>query len=250
MDTLTGEVPVILFVPPVSLGVNFYREEIPALRENWLWMDFVVSKQIVTNSRKCKCISFLLWSILNYSQAYDNHKVLKNKLSRRNNNKCLSWVCDVNRKIRPEGHYSALLGLPHDAKQLSLMTFFYPHFTPFYTLILGVNIFASYNTLTTTLNHKTFINTSGQGFKNILCTINAAFTQDNTLTKTKVGGLCRKQTKRYMLEMYKPASIDTKDILLSDKRKFLLNISFINEIFGLTQCFPKRKNSSQLWSFF
>ena len=58
MYTLTREVPVILFVPAVSLGVNFYRKEIPALRENWLWMDFVVSKQIVTNtcSRKCKCV--------------------------------------------------------------------------------------------------------------------------------------------------------------------------------------------------
>ena len=63
--------------------------------------------------------------------------------------------------------------------------------------ILGINNFYVLDHLTTTLNHKTCINTSGQSLKKTLITINAVFTQDNNLSKTKEkagGGLCRKQT--------------------------------------------------------
>ena len=51
--------------------------------------------------------------------------------------------------------------------------------------------------LTTSLNHKTCINTSRQVLEKTLFTINAIFTQDNNLSKTKVEpkrGPCRKQT--------------------------------------------------------
>ena len=59
---------------------------------------------------------------------------------------------------------------------------------------LGSVIFAFDTTLTTTLNHNTCINTFGEGFKKTLFAINALFTKDNNLSKTKVGGLCRKQS--------------------------------------------------------
>ena len=59
---------------------------------------------------------------------------------------------------------------------------------------LGSVIFAFKTTLTATLNHITCINTFGEGFKKTLFAINAIFTKDNNLSKTKVGGLCRKQS--------------------------------------------------------
>ena len=59
---------------------------------------------------------------------------------------------------------------------------------------LGSVIFAFKNTLTTSLNHKTCINISGQGLKNNLFAIDVILTKDNSLSKTKVGGLCRKQS--------------------------------------------------------
>ena len=60
---------------------------------------------------------------------------------------------------------------------------------------LGSVIFAFKTTLTPTLNHITGINTFGEGFKKkTLFAINALFTKDNNLSKTKVGGLCRKQS--------------------------------------------------------
>ena len=45
-----------------------------------------------------------------------------------------------------------------------------------------------------TLRHKTRFNTSGQGFikKKTLFAINAIFTKDNNLSKTKVGGSLHK----------------------------------------------------------
>ena len=43
-----------------------------------------------------------------------------------------------------------------------------------------------------TLPHKTRFNTSGQGFKKTLFAINAIFTKDNNLSKTKVGGSLHK----------------------------------------------------------
>ena len=48
--------------------------------------------------------------------------------------------------------------------------------------------------LTTIINHKICINTSRQVLEKILFAINAIFTQDNNLSKTKVEGPCRKQT--------------------------------------------------------
>ena len=43
------------------------------------------------------------------------------------------------------------------------------------------------------LRHKTCFNTSGQGFlKKTLFAINAIFTKDNNLSKTKVGGSLHK----------------------------------------------------------
>ena len=46
--------------------------------------------------------------------------------------------------------------------------------------------------LTTTLNHKTCINTSRQVLEKTLFAINAIFTQDNNLSKTKVEGSLQK----------------------------------------------------------
>ena len=58
---------------------------------------------------------------------------------------------------------------------------------------LGSVIFAFKTTLTTTLNSITCINTFGHGLKKkTLFAINALFTKDNNLSKTKVGGSLQK----------------------------------------------------------
>ena len=51
--------------------------------------------------------------------------------------------------------------------------------------------------VSTTLNHKTCINTSRQVLEKTLFAINAVFTQDNNLSKPKVEG---SENKRYMFK--------------------------------------------------
>ena len=68
------------------------------------------------------------------------------------------------------------------------------HRNGFFHRYLGSVIFAFKTTLTTTLNRITCINTLDKVLKKTLFAINALFTKDNNLSKTKVGGLCRKQS--------------------------------------------------------
>ena len=107
--------------------------------------------------------------------------------------------------------------------------------------------------LTTTLNHKTCLdNTSRQVLEKTLFAINAIFTQDNNLSKTKVEGFLQKtnatcskcktnliltylhQSRRHLSSQ----SQKRESTILSDKNKLLPNISSVNENFGPTQCCP------------
>ena len=106
--------------------------------------------------------------------------------------------------------------------------------------------------LTTFLNRKTCINTSRQVLDKILFAINAIFTEDNNLSKTKVerslqktNATCSKcktnlkltylhRSRRYLSSQ----SQKRESTILSDKNKLLPNISSVNEIFGPTQCCP------------
>ena len=106
--------------------------------------------------------------------------------------------------------------------------------------------------LTTTLNHKTCINTSRQVLEKTLFAINAIFTQDNNLSKTKVEGSLQKtnatcskcKTNLILTYLHRSRrhsfsqSQKRESTILSDKNKLLPNISSVNEIFGPTQCFP------------
>ena len=106
--------------------------------------------------------------------------------------------------------------------------------------------------LTTTHNHKTCMNTSRQVLEKALFTINAIFTQDNNLSKTKVEGSVQKTNATYskcktnLMLTYlhrsrkhsSSQSQKRESTILSDKNKLLPNISCVNEIFGPTQCCP------------
>ena len=104
----------------------------------------------------------------------------------------------------------------------------------------------------TTLNHKTCINTSRQVLEKTLFAINAIFTQDNNLSKPKVEGslqttnaTCSKcKTNLILTYLHRSRrhlssqSQKRESTILSDKNKLLPNISSVNEIFGPTQCCP------------
>ena len=104
--------------------------------------------------------------------------------------------------------------------------------------------------LTTILNHKICINTSRQVLEKILFAINAIFTQDDNLSKTKVEGSLQKtnatcsKCKTNLILTYlhrsrrhsSSQSQKSESTILSDKNKLLPNISSVNEIFGPTQC--------------
>ena len=106
--------------------------------------------------------------------------------------------------------------------------------------------------LTTTLNHKTCMNTSRQVLEQTLFAINAIFTQDNNLSKTKVEGSLQKtnatssKCKTNLILTYlhrsrrhsSSQSQKRESTILSDKNKLRPNISSINEMFGPTQCCP------------
>ena len=104
--------------------------------------------------------------------------------------------------------------------------------------------------LTTILNHKTCINTSRQVLEKTLFAINAIFTQDNNLSKTKVEGSLQKPNATcskfktnliltYLHRSWRHSSSQSQkreSTILSYKNKLLPNISSVNEIFGPTQC--------------
>ena len=104
--------------------------------------------------------------------------------------------------------------------------------------------------LTIILNHKSCINTSRQVLEKTLFAINAIFTQDNNLSKTKVEGSLQKTnatcskcktnlTLTYLHWSRRHSSSQSQkceSTILSDKNKLLSNISSVNEIFGPTQC--------------
>ena len=106
--------------------------------------------------------------------------------------------------------------------------------------------------LITNLNHKTCINTSRKVSEKTLFPINAIFTQDNNLSKTKVEGSLQKTnatcskcyTNLILTYLHRPRrhsssqSQTRESTILSDKNKLLPNISSVNEIFGPTQCCP------------
>ena len=106
--------------------------------------------------------------------------------------------------------------------------------------------------VSTTLNHKTCINTSRQVLEKTLFAINAIFTQDNNLSKPKVEGSLQKTnatcskcitililTYLNRSRMHSSSQSQKREsTTLSDKNKLLPNISFVNEIFGPTQCCP------------
>ena len=106
--------------------------------------------------------------------------------------------------------------------------------------------------LTTILNHKTCINTSRQVLEKTLFAINAIFTQDNNLLKTKVEGsmqktnaTCSKCKTNLILTYFhrfrrhsSSQSQKRESTILSDKNKLLPNISSVNEFFGPTQYCP------------
>ena len=106
--------------------------------------------------------------------------------------------------------------------------------------------------VSTTLNHKTRINTSRQVLEKTLFAINATFTQDNNLLKPKVEGSLQKtnatcsKCKTNLLLSYlhrsrrhsSSQSQKRQSTILSDKNKLLPNISSVDEIFGPTQCCP------------
>ena len=106
--------------------------------------------------------------------------------------------------------------------------------------------------LTTILNHKTCINTSRQVLERTLFAINAIFTQDNNLSKTKVEGSLQKtnatcskcKTNLILTYLHRSRrhsfsqSQKRESTILSDKNKLLPNIASVNEIFGPTQCCP------------
>ena len=112
---------------------------------------------------------------------------------------------------------------------------------------LGSVIFAFKITLTTTLNHITCINTSRQVLEKTLFAINAIFTQDNNLSKTKqkTNATCSKCKTNliltYLHQSWRHSSSQSQkreSTILSDKNRLLPNISSVNEIFGPTQCCP------------
>ena len=102
--------------------------------------------------------------------------------------------------------------------------------------------------LTTIPNHKICI--SRQVLEKILFAINAIFTQDNNLSKTKVEGSLQKtnatcsKCKTNLILTYlhrsrrhsSSQSQKRESTIFSDKNKLLPNISSVNEIFGPTQC--------------
>ena len=102
--------------------------------------------------------------------------------------------------------------------------------------------------LTTIPNHKICI--SRQVLEKILFAINAIFTQDNNLSKTKVEGSLQKtnatcsKCKTNLILTYlhrsrrhsSSQSQKHESTIFSDKNKLLPNISSVNEIFGPTQC--------------
>ena len=104
--------------------------------------------------------------------------------------------------------------------------------------------------VSTTLNHKTCINTSRQVLEKTLFAINAIFRQDNYLSKPKVEGSLQKTNATcskcktnviltYLHRSRKHLSSQSQkreSTILSDKNKLLPNISSVNEIFGPTQC--------------
>ena len=106
--------------------------------------------------------------------------------------------------------------------------------------------------LTTILNHKTCKNTSRQVLEKTLFAINAIFTQDNNLSKTKVEGSLQKtnatcskcETNLILTYLHRfrrhssSQSQKRESTILSDMDKLLPNISPVNEIFGPTQCCP------------
>ena len=96
------------------------------------------------------------------------------------------------------------------------------------------------------------INTSRQVLEKTLFAINAIFTQDNNLSKTKVeeslqktNATCSKcKTNLILTYLHRSRrhsssqSQKRESTILSDKNKLLPNISSVNEIFGPTQCCP------------
>ena len=106
--------------------------------------------------------------------------------------------------------------------------------------------------LTTILNHKTCINTSRQVLEKTLFAIDAIFTQDNNLSKTKVEGSLQKTnatcskcktnlilTYLHRSQRHSSSQSQKREFTISsDKNKLLPNISPVNKIFGSTQCCP------------
>ena len=106
--------------------------------------------------------------------------------------------------------------------------------------------------VSTTLNHKTCINTSRQVLEKTLFALNAIFTQDNNLSKPKVEGSLQKTNATcskcktnlilpYLHRSRRHSSSQSQkrgSTILSDKNKLHPNISSVNEIFGPTQCCP------------
>ena len=101
--------------------------------------------------------------------------------------------------------------------------------------------------LTTTLNHKTCINTSRQVLEKTLFTISAIFTQVNNLSKTKVDGSLQKtnatcsKCKTNLILTYLHRSRRHSSSQSQKHESTILsasNISSVNEIFGPIQCCP------------